>query len=115
MSRVYFLFVISPLFVEVILLPLALASWSELVFNIRQMPTEKTKIIPKPKEGTRTVLVAKGSPIIEGEGEGKGDMTYLCGNCDTLLLENAFFTNVRNVVFQCPRCGLFSELTSDYH
>ena len=75
------------------------------------MPTGKTTIIPKPKAGTRTVLAAKVSPIIKGED----DMTYLCGNCDTLLAANVFFGQIKNIVFKCPRCRLFSELTSDYH
>ena len=79
------------------------------------MPTEKTKIIPKPKAGTRTVYASKVSPIIKEEGEGKGDMNYLCGNCDTLLVENVLFGTIKNIVFRCPTCGLFSELTSDYH
>ncbi len=74
------------------------------------MPTQKTKLIPEPAEGTRTVLATTVTPLIKGEGE----YSYACGKCGVLLVESVSFGQISNIVFKCPNCGSFSELTADY-
>lgn len=71
------------------------------------MPTLKTRVIPEPTERTRTVLKSKVTPVIRGEG---GDVTYLCGACNAVLVESITPGQVTNIVFQCPICNAFSEI-----
>jgi uncharacterized ferredoxin-like protein len=69
---------------------------------------KKLKIIPKPKEGTRTVLVTKaGQGVIYFKGN--GDTNLICGNCGTILCENINEGQIRNIVLQCPICRLYND------
>ena len=43
----------------------------------------KAQIIPKPAEGTRTIIAPATMPAIKG----KGDTNYLCGNCNTQIVK----------------------------
>ena len=71
------------------------------------MPDIVLKIIPKPKEGTRTVLKPPKGPAVRG----KGNLTYICGNsrCGSPLLEKVGEGQVSSVVIKCPRCGMCNE------
>lgn len=69
----------------------------------------KLKIIPKPKEGTRTVLVpARGRVLPVIKGAGKTD--YVCGNCDAVLMEGMSERQVRDIVICCSICGLYNDI-----
>ncbi len=70
------------------------------------MPTLKTRVIPKPKEGTRAVLIPKTLPAVRGNG----DTNYECGGCGVVLLERIAPGQIKGLVFQCPSCSAFSEV-----
>lgn len=71
------------------------------------MPEIRTKVIDEPEHGTRSVLrTDKEQPFFKGDG----DTTYLCGNCGFALAEDLVRGQVRNIVFLCPRCDVFSEI-----
>jgi len=67
----------------------------------------KLNIIPKPREGSRTVIESKVSPAFKGEG----DMDYICGNCGALIAENVHRGQIRNIVVHCPKCGQYNEFS----
>lgn len=68
------------------------------------MSDHEMKVIPKPKEGTASVLVQeeKGKhPFFKGDGEDN----YLCGECGFILCENIKHGQITAVVLKCPNCG----------
>ena len=70
-----------------------------------EMPEIKLAIIPEPREGSRTVIDSKVSPVFKGEG----DVNYMCGACGAILAEKVRRGQVRNIVVRCPKCGQYSE------
>ena len=65
----------------------------------------KLNIVPKPPEGTRTVIESKVSPVFKGEG----DLDYRCGNCGTILAEKMRQGQIKNIIVHCPKCGQYNE------
>lgn len=65
----------------------------------------KLTIISSPREGSRTVIKSKVSPVFKGEG----DMNYICGNCGAILAEKVRQGQIRNIVVHCPKCGRYNE------
>ncbi|UCG89140.1 MAG: hypothetical protein JSW71_11620 [Gemmatimonadota bacterium] len=75
------------------------------------MTTIRAKVIPEPAEGTRPVLIRQNQdgPLIQDEG----DLTYLCGLCGFALLKDVEKSHVFiDIVFKCPCCDLFNEISS---
>ena len=70
------------------------------------MPTLKTKIIPEPDPKKRAILAPPKPPIMRGNG----DYTYLCGSCETVLLDHINEGQIENIVLKCPKCSKFSEI-----
>ena len=69
---------------------------------------KKLKVIPKPKEGTRTVLLSKTGQV----GvffSGSGNINLVCGNCGKKLCENMNDGQIQGIVFQCPVCRLYND------
>jgi len=65
------------------------------------------RVIPKPKEGTASVLVmTKKEPSIKGFG----DDNYLCGKCKFIICENIRHGQITNIVFKCPNCGSYNTI-----
>ena len=67
------------------------------------------KIIPKPKTGTRTVLLTKpgqGLPLFSGEG----NVDMVCGKCSVVLVHAIIEGQIRNIVLQCPVCRFYNEI-----
>ncbi|UCH02852.1 MAG: hypothetical protein JSV20_03440, partial [Candidatus Bathyarchaeota archaeon] len=64
------------------------------------------KIIPKSKPKTRTVYVSAVLPVIKG----KGDMDYLCGKCNEILVESINEGEVRNIIIRCPICRFYNNI-----
>jgi hypothetical protein len=57
------------------------------------------------RSGRRVILkVARGQPI-----SSSGHLTFECGNCGTVVLENVNFEQIRDCVVECD-CGAFNEL-----
>ena len=71
---------------------------------------KKLKVIPKPKEGARTVFLIKPDPDKFAKAfEGKGDLNLLCGYCETVLCEGVNVGQIRNMVFKCPVCNNYND------
>jgi hypothetical protein len=67
------------------------------------------KLIPKPKEGTRTVFAKPNVLDIAPYISGIGKSNYVCGGCGHLLLKNIDFGQIDNIVFPCPKCGKYNQ------
>lgn len=70
--------------------------------------TRRLTIIPKPDEGTRTVLFlppGEESPIVSGEGP----MAYTCGACDVTIVDGVDAGALKNLVFICRGCGAYNQ------
>ncbi|HEY0057346.1 MAG TPA: hypothetical protein VGB63_18495 [Pedobacter sp.] len=68
--------------------------------KIRLMPT------PEPEPGTATILRAKppGTAVVKGEG----DVDYVCGRCETVLMENIVEKQVTGCFLFCNNCKSYS-------
>ena len=59
------------------------------------------------RAGSRVILrVARGQPI-----RSSGSLTFECGNCGAVVLQNVNLEQVRNCVVECG-CGAFNEIAS---
>ena len=58
------------------------------------------RVISKPPDQTGQAARNVG-PVIKGDG----NMTYLCGDCETALLETVDYKLVRDLVVICKKCG----------
>jgi hypothetical protein len=77
--------------------------------------TRKGRIIPKPKDGTRSVLAPTSmaaTPVMRGEGAGKGPVTVGCGtdSCDVVLIQDLPMGSVQNIIVLCPKCQGYNEI-----
>lgn len=68
----------------------------------------KTRVIPKPLEGTRTILAPAKAPVIKGQ-DGSG-INVACGHCGKALVVDAADATFSNIVLRCPLCGAYGEL-----
>ncbi len=65
------------------------------------------KVIPKPKEGTASVLaMTRKEPVIKGVGEDN----YLCGKCKFIICENISHGQIIDMVFKCPNCESYNTI-----
>jgi len=67
------------------------------------------RVVDPPRIGGRTVLVVRspGTPAVVGDG----DLDVICGRCAQVVGRGiACPADIRGVVFQCGRCGNYSEL-----
>lgn len=64
------------------------------------------KTIPEPKPNTRTVFIAKVSPIIKGVG----DIDLVCGECGEILVEGIGHGQIKNIVIRCPKCNTYNDI-----
>jgi hypothetical protein len=70
------------------------------------VPTETLLVIELPEGHRRIVLDREELPLLSGEG----DTDYRCGACETVLAEQVWLWQVRNVVFRCPSCEALNEI-----
>jgi len=66
-------------------------------------PLERVDL-PDPR--TTTIFEMSGVPGISG----KGEHTYNCPSCKSILLENVFASHMARIVFRCPNCGGLSRM-----
>lgn len=72
------------------------------------VPTRKLQVIPKPAEGTRSVLAkAPPDPLLF---QGEGDLNLLCGKCGAILAKGVHEGTLINLVLQCNQCGTYNEV-----
>jgi hypothetical protein len=70
---------------------------------------KKLRVIPKPKSGSRTLLLPKEGeslPLVECDA----DLNLLCGNCGAMLVKGIMENQIKNLVILCPICKLFNEI-----
>ena len=70
------------------------------------MPEVRTRIIPEPGQGARTVLFPTVLPVFRGGG----DSSIRCGSCNALLAEHIDSGQIVNIVIKCPDCSAFGEV-----
>jgi len=73
------------------------------------LTTFALRIIPKPVEGTRVVMVWTGGLPFDAFMKGGGETTCTCGNCGISLLKNVNYDNIHNIVYKCPICMSYNE------
>jgi hypothetical protein len=57
------------------------------------------------RSGQRVILkVARGQPL-----SSRGTLTFECGNCGAVVLQNVTLEQIRDCVIECD-CGAFNEL-----
>ena len=68
------------------------------------------KVIPKPKEGTATVIqhTKKGKISLI---MGTGNDNYSCGVCSNILAKNVVRRQIANIVLMCPNCDAYNIIT----
>ena len=73
------------------------------------MPVVPAKIIPEPKNGTRSVIVPAPNvlPVFDGK---TGNTSYRCGNCKAILVNRISHGQLRNLVIKCPKCSSYNEI-----
>lgn len=73
-----------------------------------KMIKRKLKVIPKPIEGTKAILIKKnGDSIIIF---GKGNINLVCGKCGSTLAKGISEGQVRNLVLYCNNCESYNEI-----
>ena len=77
------------------------------------MPTIKARVISRLPDRD-DVAFAYSEPMTSGVSSvfmrGSGTTSYVCGLCQTVLVENVFHGQVRNLVLECPKCHSFNEI-----
>jgi DNA-directed RNA polymerase subunit RPC12/RpoP len=72
---------------------------------IQQVHYARMRVISKPPDQTRQAARDVG-PVIKGDG----NTTYLCGDCETTVLETVEYKLVRDLVVKCKRCGCTNDI-----
>jgi DNA-directed RNA polymerase subunit RPC12/RpoP len=77
--------------------------------DVRHVPL---RVIPEPKEGTRTVFVTdrqdKEFVFMQGQ-DPRVRLSLDCGNCGKPLIIGVPRMKIVNVVLRCPNCGSYNE------
>ena len=73
---------------------------------VKDVPTIAMRVILKPNEDAQTVMRFTGLPGIKGEGT----VSYTCGKCSTMLIENVSTGEVQDVVILCSACNSYNEM-----
>ena len=64
------------------------------------------RVVDEHPPKSRSVIHSKGVlPLFKG----KGNTSYLCGKCGTVLVQNAWKFSLSNIVIECPDCQSFNE------
>jgi predicted RNA-binding Zn-ribbon protein involved in translation (DUF1610 family) len=72
------------------------------------MKNYQMQVIPEPKPGTASVLVTdRPAPFVFIRGPGSAN--FLCGACQSVLVEGMERGQITEVVFKCPKCGSFNR------
>lgn len=67
---------------------------------------EKLKVIEKPPANTRVIFYSQTfAPMFIGDG----NINFLCGLCNTLLVKRAWKNSFSNIVIKCPSCQAYNE------
>ena len=70
----------------------------------------KLKVVPQPHEGLRTIFATDDKDMLV---KGMELETYTCGNCEFVLTENIIPNTYKDIIFKCPSCKSYNELTNE--
>jgi phage FluMu protein Com len=70
----------------------------------------KLDVISTPSEGSRKIFA---TPDKDSLVKGIELETYLCGNCEFVLAENVIPDIYNDIVFECPSCKSYNEITNE--
>lgn len=70
------------------------------------MSTVRMQVVPPNEAPGRDPIEATTAPAITG----KGETDYVCGSCGSTLLRRMFYSQVRDLVLRCGRCGATNEI-----
>lgn len=70
------------------------------------MTTVKMHVVPPEELGNRPALETPVAPAIIG----KGETDYVCGVCGSTLMAHVRYTQVRDVVLHCSKCGATNDV-----
>lgn len=73
--------------------------------------TIRMMVIPEPAPNTRSgiINIGPGTVVVRGQGKGMGNVTMVCGNCGSPLLENIKVSQFQSLVFLCNKCGVYND------
>ena len=70
----------------------------------------KLKVVPQPHEGLHTIFATDDKDMLV---KGIELETYTCGNCEFVLAENIIPNTYKDIIFKCPSCKSYNELTNE--
>lgn len=72
------------------------------------MKNYQMQVIPEPKPGTASVLITDktGSFVFM---RGSGSSNFVCGACQSVLVEGVERGQIIEIVFRCPNCGSYNR------
>ena len=65
----------------------------------------KLGIVPGGSEGTGPVREPRAAPVFRG----KGEVDYVCGQCEAVLAEKMDMGQIIHLVLECPSCGAHNK------
>lgn len=69
--------------------------------------------IPKPPDGSRSVIVSDSRDpefvFFRGEDPDRVRLSLDCGNCGKPLIVGVPRMRIHDIVLRCPRCGSYNE------
>jgi DNA-directed RNA polymerase subunit RPC12/RpoP len=69
-------------------------------------------VISEPDPKTRTIFdFTPEAPPMKGAGQ----LSYVCGSCETTLLQSIELEQVEGVVYRCGKCREFNEIPRTDH
>jgi hypothetical protein len=80
----------------------AVRVWAISELGESNMPRITTKVVQdRPQSRAGTLLSAETAPLLRGDG----DISHVCGNCDTVLIEDVAEGDIISFYVLCPKCG----------
>lgn len=70
------------------------------------MTIQRLEFVDLPDPRATTLFEISTIPGISG----KGDASYECPSCNSILLENIVSPDFTRIAFRCPACGALSQM-----
>jgi DNA-directed RNA polymerase subunit RPC12/RpoP len=70
------------------------------------MSIQQLEYVDLPDPRTTILFEISSLPGISG----KGELSYKCPSCKSILLENIYAAHMARIVFRCPNCGCLSRM-----
>ena len=69
------------------------------------------KVLKKTDPAKQAILEATVAPVIRSTGIND----YVCGSCETVLLESIGYKQVVGLVIRCACCGAYNAISNAHH